>query len=91
MRTFAEQNALFAQGRTTAGDKVTNAKGGQSNHNYGLAFDVVGIDEKGKATYNLTENQWNKLYQNAEGGGLSWGGDWKTFKDKPHFENNFGQ
>ena len=40
-RTFAEQDALYAQGRTKPGAKVTNAKGGQSIHNYGLAVDIV--------------------------------------------------
>jgi hypothetical protein len=40
LRTFAEQDALFAQGRTAPGNKVTNARGGFSNHNFGIAFDV---------------------------------------------------
>ena len=40
LRTYAEQDALFAQGRTRPGRKVTNAKGGESNHNFGIAFDV---------------------------------------------------
>ena len=40
LRTYAEQDALYAQGRTTLGKKVTNAKGGHSNHNFGIAFDI---------------------------------------------------
>ena len=40
LRSYAEQNALYAQGRTLAGRKVTNARGGYSNHNFGIAFDV---------------------------------------------------
>ena len=40
-RSSAEQNALYAQGRTTAGPIVTNAKGGQSAHNVGMAIDFV--------------------------------------------------
>ena len=41
LRTFAEQDALYAQGRTKAGSIVTKARGGQSYHNYGLAIDIV--------------------------------------------------
>ena len=43
LRTFAEQDALYAQGRTKPGAKVTNAKGGQSIHNYGLAVDIYPV------------------------------------------------
>jgi RHS repeat-associated protein len=91
MRTFEEQDALYAQGRTTPGSIVTKAKGGQSNHNYGLAFDIVGITSKGKATYNLSDNEWGMLSQMAHATGLKWGGNWKTFKDKPHFEHDAGK
>ena len=45
-RTFEEQNTLYNKGRTTKGPKVTNAKGGQSIHNYGLAFDIVLLYDK---------------------------------------------
>lgn len=85
-RTYAEQDALYAKGRTTAGGKVTNAKGGFSNHNFGLAFDIVGITN-GKLDYNLN---WESLSTLGKSNGFEWGGDWKTFKDKPHFENMFG-
>nr|WP_295770097.1 M15 family metallopeptidase [Rhodoferax sp.] len=40
MRSCAEQDALYAQGRTAPGNKVTNAKSGDSNHNFGIAFDI---------------------------------------------------
>ena len=40
-RSSAEQDKLYAQGRTTPGPRVTNARGGQSAHNFGLAIDVV--------------------------------------------------
>lgn len=39
-RTIQEQNDLYALGRTKKGSKVTNAKGGSSFHNYGIAFDI---------------------------------------------------
>ena len=40
LRSFAEQDALYAQGRTAPGPKVTHARGGHSNHNFGIAFDI---------------------------------------------------
>ena len=52
-RDIESQNALYAQGRTKPGKKVTNAKGGQSWHNYQLALDFCPIIN-GKA-------QWNDL------------------------------
>ncbi|MEK4006105.1 M15 family metallopeptidase [Paenibacillus sp. FSL H3-0333] len=44
LRTIAEQNALYAQARTTKGPIVTNAKGGYSWHNFGYAIDFVLIE-----------------------------------------------
>ncbi len=84
-RSYAEQDALYAQGRTSPGNIVTKAKGGFSNHNFGLAFDIVGITN-GKVDYNL---DWNSLSKLGKSKGFNWGGDWK-FKDNPHFENMFG-
>ena len=83
-RTFDEQNALYAQGRTKPGPVVTKAKGGFSSHNFGLAFDIVGITN-GKIDYQLN---WNNLKITGNNMGFDWGGDWK-FKDMPHFENTF--
>jgi peptidoglycan L-alanyl-D-glutamate endopeptidase CwlK len=40
LRTYDEQNALYVQGRTAPGNKVTNARGGYSNHNFGIAFGI---------------------------------------------------
>ena len=86
LRTYAEQDKLYAQGRTTDGPIVTNAKGGESNHNFGTAIDVVEI-KNGKADWNC---DWNAIAKIAKSFGFAWGGDWKTFKDKPHFEMTFG-
>jgi RHS repeat-associated protein len=85
-RTYAEQDALYAKGRTAPGSIVTKARGGYSNHNFGLAFDIVGITN-GKVDYNL---DWTKLSGIGKSNGFDWGGDWKSFQDKPHFENLFG-
>ena len=86
-RTYEQQDALYAQGRTTLGNIVTDAKGGFSNHNYGLAFDIVGITN-GQLDYDL---DWKQLSTLAKSKGFEWGGDWKKFKDKPHFQNMFGK
>jgi len=87
LRTWAEQDNLYAQGRTKPGAIVTNAKGGSSNHNYGLAFDVVPI-ENGNVNWN--SKNWNKIGQIGKSVGFDWGGDWSGFVDKPHFEMLFG-
>lgn len=85
LRTFAEQDELFKQGRTKPGLVVTHAKGGQSNHNYGLAVDVVPFVD-GKPNWNAPNSVWVAI--GHEGGklGLEWGGDWKKFIDKPHLQ-----
>jgi len=103
LRTFAEQDALYAKGRTVAGGKVTNAKGGQSYHNYGLAVDIVLlVDKDGNGSYETAS--WDTKADNDKDGisdwqevvyvfkmyGWSWGGDWKNFPDAPHFEKSFG-
>lgn len=86
-RTYAEQDALYSQGRTKSGSIVTNAKGGQSNHNFGTALDVVPI-KNGKAEWNTKD--WDKIAVIGKSVGFQWGGDWKGFVDKPHFEMSFG-
>jgi len=82
-RTFAEQDKLYAKGRTTGGSKVTKAKGGQSYHNYGLAFDCY-FTKNGKVDFShpITP-EVAKIGQEL---GLEWGGAWKSFKDFPHFQ-----
>jgi hypothetical protein len=89
LRTYAEQDKLYSQGRTTAGAIVTKAKGGQSNHNFGTALDVVPI-VNGKADWKTSEDTWNKIAVVGKSVGFNWGGDWKSFTDKPHFEMTFG-
>jgi len=86
LRTIDEQNALYAKGRTAPGAVVTNAKGGSSYHNYGLAFDVAPF-VNGKLNYNI---DWNPVAAIGKKHGFKWGGDFKSIKDKPHFEDGFG-
>src|SRR5215210_4132063 len=78
LRTFAEQDALFAQGRTKPGRVVTNARGGQSNHNYGLAVDVVPFTN-GKPNWEAPNSIWVAIGAEAEKLGMEWGGNWKKF------------
>jgi peptidoglycan L-alanyl-D-glutamate endopeptidase CwlK len=84
LRTFAEQDALFAQGRTKPGPVVTQAKGGQSNHNYGLAVDLCPF-VGGKPQWEDTKG-FLRIGTEAAKQGLQWGGDWKKFIDKPHVQ-----
>jgi len=90
LRTFKEQDALFAQR-----PKVTNAKGGQSYHNYGLAFDIVILfDDKQNGTFSRASWDLDKHFMTVvsffKSKGWFWGGDFKSFKDYPHFEQTFG-
>jgi LysM repeat protein len=94
LRTFAEQDALYAVGRTKApiGKQyiVTNARGGQSWHNFGLAFDIVVLDSVGKFDWDASHPGWRKAAELGKSVGLEWGGDWKGFKDRPHFQYTGG-
>jgi peptidoglycan L-alanyl-D-glutamate endopeptidase CwlK len=85
LRTFAEQDALFAQGRSKPGQVVTNAKGGQSNHNYGLAVDLCPFVNN-KPLWDAAPKIWFAIGTEATQRGLEWGGNWKKFIDKPHVQ-----
>lgn len=87
-RDKASQNALYAQGRTTAGPIVTNAKGGQSFHNYAVAFDFVPVSN-GKAIWNNTA-LWRRCGRIAESVGLEWAGRWVKFKEMAHCQYTGG-
>ena len=86
-RSYQEQNDLYAKGRTTSGNIVTNARGGESFHNFGLAIDVVEIKD-GAAIWNNT--RWGEISNLAKSIGFEWGGDFNSFVDKPHFQYSYG-
>jgi peptidoglycan L-alanyl-D-glutamate endopeptidase CwlK len=88
LRTWEEQTRLYNKGRSDTGKKVTNAKAGESYHNYGLAFDVVEI-KNGKAIWN--NPNWKKIGALGKSLGFEWGGDWKKIVDKPHFQITYGK
>lgn len=85
-RSNAEQDALYAQGRTKPGKIVTNAKGGQSNHNFGIAVDFCLTNEKGTIANYTVNSDWRRVAAIAKSKGFEWGGDWKGFVDNPHLE-----
>ncbi|MFP3666543.1 D-alanyl-D-alanine carboxypeptidase family protein [Priestia sp. SIMBA_032] len=87
-RSFAEQNALYAIGRTVKGTKVTNAKGGQSIHNYGLAVDFCIFDDKKQPQWTVNKD-WKRVCAIAESMGFEIGLKWR-FVDPPHLQMTFG-
>lgn len=82
MRSYAEQDALYAQGRTKPGPKVTNAKAGYSWHNWGTAVDVGVFQGK---RYLTESPAYDWLGPIGEACGLEWGARWKT-PDRPHYQ-----
>lgn len=92
-RSFTEQDGLYAKGRTKPGSKVTNARGGESWHNYGVAADIVFNDANGRSSW-PDGGEYTKLWQRygeiAQGNGLEWGGSWTSIQDRPHIEYHPG-
>jgi len=86
VRTVEEQESLYAQGRTKPGSKVTNCRGTSysSPHQWGVALDFFRND--GKGAYNDADGFFRKVGEYAKRVGLEWGGDWKSFVDKPHVQ-----
>lgn len=95
LRTFKEQDELYAKGRTAPGSIVTNAKGGMSWHNYGMAVDIVLIRD-GNALWDVKKDldgdgksDWMEVVQIFKEYGWEAGIDWK-FIDPPHFQKTLG-
>ena len=87
LRTFAQQQAFYDQGRTTPGNIVTNAPPGESFHNYGLAVDLAHLVDGGTAI------DWHfdmSLLLKYAPQGMNWGGHFVSIKDYPHWELPFG-
>jgi peptidoglycan L-alanyl-D-glutamate endopeptidase CwlK len=102
LRTFAQQDALYQQGRTKPGKIVTKARAGLSYHNWGLAIDIVLVKDTDKdgdfdsAVWDTKsdfdgdkKSDWMEVVQIFKEYGWEWGGDWK-FVDAPHFQKTFG-
>lgn len=91
-RSYAEQDALYAQGRTKPGKKVTNAKAGQSIHNYGVAIDFALLIDGKEISWDTKADwdgdkiaDWMEVVNTFTKAGWQWGGAWK-FQDNPHLE-----
>ncbi len=92
-RTWEEQDKLYAQGRTKPGDRVTKARGGYSNHNFGIAVDFgvfrggTYLDRSRPAEAKEAHERVSAIAKRLD---LNWGGDWTSLKDYPHFEYDTG-
>jgi peptidoglycan LD-endopeptidase CwlK len=110
-RSYAEQDALFAQGRTRLFDAkgnrlgvVTNARGGQSYHNFGLAIDFCLLIRTPTSNGRFVQASWNtrndfdadgvpdwmEIVKIFKDAGFEWGGDFKSIKDMPHVQFTYG-
>lgn len=83
------QEELYAQGRTRPGKVVTNAKPGESWHNYRCAIDVVPL-VNGKPNWDGSDPIWETIGELGEKAGLEWAGRWRTFKELAHFQYTGG-
>jgi peptidoglycan L-alanyl-D-glutamate endopeptidase CwlK len=99
LRTHIEQDRLYQIGRTTGikGRIVTNAKGGDSYHNWSLACDFVLLIDDKEISYDMLKDydfdgvaDWGEVVNIFKKYGWTWGGDWKKFPDYPHFQKDFG-
>lgn len=86
-RTYAEQNALYRKGRFgNPPPRVTNARGGQSNHNFGIAWDIGVFQNGNYLPDSPLYDQAAQIGLAAGIVGLEWGGNWTSFKDRPHYQ-----
>jgi len=86
-RTRVYQDSLYAKGRTAPGAIVTNLRGGQSMHEFRVAFDIC-KNVKGQEYADIEFfNKCGKIWQGLGG---EWGGSWVSFPDKPHMQYTHG-
>lgn len=101
LRTMEDQAEIYGKGRASFvyngkqyGNpnvrRVSNAKPGESMHNYGLALDFVTCDGYGKNIDWIVGAKWKRAATIAKELGFVWGGDWRTFYDAPHIEYSNG-
>lgn len=90
-RSNAEQDMLYSQGRSEPGRIVTNAKAGQSKHNFMIdgkpaskALDIVPLTH-GKPEWDSSNPVWEAIGELGESVGLEWAGRWKHMREYPHF------
>ena len=97
LRSEARQAELYAQGRSKPGKIVTNAKPGESYHNYGLSVDICLIIDGKEASWDMINDfdhdsiaDWMEVVRVFKEHGWEWAGDWKRFREAPHFQCTFG-
>jgi peptidoglycan L-alanyl-D-glutamate endopeptidase CwlK len=88
-RDNESQGELYEQGRTRPGKIVTNAKPGESWHNYRCAVDVVPL-VNGKPNWDGSDPIWQTIGELGEQAGLEWAGRWRSFKELAHFQYTGG-
>jgi peptidoglycan LD-endopeptidase CwlK len=96
-RSAEDQDRLYEQGRTSEGNIVTHARGGESFHNFGLAIDFAIKTPSENVIWDMQydgnqngKSDWDEVVEMAKALGFEWGGDWAQFKDYPHLQMNFG-
>lgn len=82
-RPDEEQDQLFKQV-----PKVTNAKAGQSPHNYlpSFAFDIAFLKPDKSLDWSTINFKRFADIITSISDKIEWGGNWKSFKDRPHFQ-----
>ena len=93
-RSVAEQDAMYAQGRTAPGKIVTNARGGHSAHNFAMpdgtpaakAFDFAIKSTGNELNWNVNSPEWKAAIAIGQDLNMVWGGSWKSIKDYDHFQ-----
>ena len=83
-RSQDRQDQLYEQGRSNPGQVVTQTR--NSMHTKGMAIDIAQLDDRGNITYNTQPDFWDRMGAIGRSLGLNWGGDWSSFKDRPHFQ-----
>lgn len=90
-RTYSEQDRLYSQGRTNPGKIITNACGGQSLHNFGIAWDIALFKHGLYVTDSFEYIEFkNAILIGDLRSELEWGGDWSHLKDEPHYQLRVG-
>lgn len=86
-RSWDDSDRLYAQGRTTPGSIISNTRGGESYHNWGLAFDAAPFEN---GVISNDPEQFKKMGRLGEQVGLEWGGSFIDILDYPHFQYTYG-
>ena len=87
LRSWGEQSRLYNQGRTAPGEIVTKAQPGHSWHNFGLAVDIVPMDQDTKQPdWDVNHPVWQTIHSAARALGFTCGADFRSFPDWPHLQ-----